>query len=124
MGSGALASHGPGTVAALEPDLVAAFERKDLARVIRRGDFEPEAFENLAHLFHLLRIGFGKLARPGPQRVLHADTDIAAHRGGLRRDAHLVRARPEYRPMIVVAEQAIGGALHHDDVLGMRADAA
>ena len=42
----------------------------------------------------------------------------------MRRDAHLVGARAEHRPVIIVAEQPVGGALHLHDVLGMRADAA
>src|SRR4051812_47914100 len=40
---------------ALEIHLVAALEREDLARIIRRGDLEPQSFQDLAHLRDLLR---------------------------------------------------------------------
>ena len=40
------------------------------------------------------------------------------------RRCHLVAPRAEHRPVVGVAEQAIGGALHVHHVLGMRADAA
>src|SRR5436190_2026740 len=79
-----------------EIHLVAALEREDLARVVRRRDLQSESLENLAHPGHLLRVRFRKLARPDPQRVLHADAHVATHRGGLRGDAHLVGARAEH----------------------------
>ena len=42
----------------------------------------------------------------------------------MRGDEHLVAAGAEHRPVVRVAEQAVGGALHVQHVLGMRADAA
>src|SRR3974390_2254299 len=108
----------------LEIHLVAALKRQDLARFIGRGDFEAEALDDLAHLGDLLRVGLGKLAGPEPQRVLHADTHVAAHRQNLSRHTHLRGAGAERRPFVIVTEQAIGSALHHHDIFGMRADAA
>ncbi len=35
-----------------------------------------------------------------------------------------LRAGAQHRPVIIVAEQPVGGALHMHDVFGMRADAA
>ena len=67
---------------------------------------------------------FGELARPGPQRILEADAHVAAHRRRHGRDPHLVAPGAEHRPAIIVAEQAVGGALHVHHVLRMRADAA
>ena len=42
----------------------------------------------------------------------------------MRGDRQLVAAGAEHAPPVLVAEQAVGGALHVRDVLGMRADAA
>jgi hypothetical protein len=50
----------------LEPNLVAAFERQDFARFVRRGDRNAEALDDLAHLGHLLGIGPGELAGTDP----------------------------------------------------------
>src|SRR6185295_18415839 len=72
-----------------ERDLVAALEREDLARLIGRGDLAAEPFENLAHIPDLLGVALGELAGPDPERILHADADVAAHRRSLRRDPHL-----------------------------------
>src|SRR4029079_5018245 len=72
---------------ASEIHLVAALERQDFARLVGRGDFEAEALDDLAHLGDLLRVRLGQLAGADPERVLHADADVAAHRQHLRRDA-------------------------------------
>src|SRR5260221_359468 len=103
--------------------LVAALEREDFPRLIRARDLQPEALENFADICDLLSIRLGQLARANPERILHADPHIAAHRRGHSRHAHLVGACAQHRPMIVVTQQPVGGALHHDDIFGMRTDA-
>jgi hypothetical protein len=72
----------------------------------------------------LLRIRPREPARPDPERVLEPDAHVAAHRRRLRRHAHLRAAGAQHRPAVVLAEEAVGGAPHVQDVLGMRADAA
>jgi hypothetical protein len=42
----------------------------------------------------------------------------------LCRDGQLIAARTEYAPAILVAEKAVGRALHVRNIVGMRADAA
>src|SRR6516165_10967984 len=59
----------------LERDLVGALEREDLARLVGRGDLEPQPFEDLARHADLVGIGGGELALADPQRVLEADPD-------------------------------------------------
>src|SRR6202008_750339 len=108
----------------LERHLVAALEREDFAGLVGIGDLQPKSLQDLAHLGDLLRIRFGEFPGADPERILHADADMATHGGGERRDAHLVGPGTEHRPVIVVAEQTIRRALHHHDILGMRSDAA
>src|SRR6188474_2069484 len=50
--------------------LVAALERQDFTRFVRRRYFKPEAFQDLADLGHLLGIGFSQLPGANPQRIL------------------------------------------------------
>src|SRR5262249_47055611 len=75
-------------------------------------------------MLHLARVAFGQLARADPDRVFQANARVATHRDGLRSDRQLVAAGAQYAPLVVAAEQAIRGALHHRNVLGMRTDAA
>ena len=51
----------------LKRHLVAALERKDLARLIRAGDVQPKPFKDLAHLGDLLCIRFSELSRTDPE---------------------------------------------------------
>src|SRR4029450_864428 len=104
--------------------LVAALEREDFARLVRGRDVKAEPFQDLSHLGDLLGVRFSQLARAYPERILHADPNVAAYRSGNGRNPHLVGACAEHRPMIVVAKQTIGRALHHHHILGVRADPA
>src|SRR3712207_8792906 len=45
---------------------------------------------------------------------------VAAHGRRDRGDRHLVAPGAEHRPAVLVAEQAVGRALHHQHVLVMR----
>src|SRR5207302_8330463 len=63
-----------------EADLVAALQLQHLAGVVRRGELEAEAFDDLPGPGDLLGIRFRQLAGADPQRVLQADADVAAHR--------------------------------------------
>ncbi len=108
----------------VEVDAVASLEREHLARLRRLGDLETEALDDLARQRHLLGVGFCQPAGAGPERILEADAHIAAHRSGHGGDGKLVAPGAQHRPVILVAEKAVGGAFHMDDVLGMRADAA
>src|SRR5438094_6251361 len=108
----------------LEIDIAAAFQLQHLARVVRRSDGEAELLENPPRLRDLGSIRFGELPAAEPQAVLEADAHVAAHHRRHRGDEHLVAAGAPDRPVVSVAEQAVGGALHVQHVLGMRADAA
>src|SRR6187402_367593 len=95
--------------APLEIHLVAALERKNLARLVGAGDLQSQSFQDLPDLLDLLGVALGELARPDPERVLHADANVATHRRGLGGDSHLVGAGAQHRPVIIAAEQAVGG---------------
>src|SRR6185503_9158026 len=112
------------SIRTLKSHIASPFEFEHLARVVGRSHREAELFQNAAHLRHLLGIGRGELAAADPQAVLQPDADVAAHHRRLRGNLHLRAPRAEHRPVVRVAEQAIGGALHVDHVLGMVADAA
>src|SRR5258708_33200502 len=54
----------------LEPDVGRALERKNPSRVVGRGNFEPQPFDDLPHRANLRPVGFGELARAEPPAVL------------------------------------------------------
>src|SRR2546423_14095161 len=83
-----------------KPDLVAALERKDFARLVRAREREPEPFHDLARLLDLHGVRLGKLAGPDPQRILEADAHVAAHGGRHGGDRHLVAAGAEHGPVV------------------------
>src|SRR5207249_4680686 len=95
-----------------EPDVVPALQTEDLARVVGSCDFEPEPFDDLPRGAHLRGIRFGQRAGSEPQAVLETDADMPAHRGRLRRHRQLIAPCAEHAPVVPVAEQAIGRALH------------
>src|SRR5690606_22613749 len=72
------------------------------------GDLVAEFLENAPHLAHLLCIGTGELSLGDMQGVFQADAYIAAEHSGLGDEGHLEPPGGEYRPDIVVAEEAIG----------------
>src|SRR5690606_14610135 len=109
---------------ALECDPVAALELQHGARLVRRGDFKAQPLDQGAHLRHLLRIAFRKLAGADPQRILQSHPHIAAHCRGHGCDSHLVAPGAQHGPCVAVAEKAVGRALHHHHVLSMGANAA
>src|SRR6185437_2939163 len=104
--------------------LISALERKNLARLVGRRDLVAKAFENLAHLRDLLGVRLGEPAGADPERILHADAHVAAHRRRHGGNPHLALPGAEHRPVIVVAQKPVGGTLHHHHVFRMRADAA
>src|SRR6266851_3984995 len=74
-------------------------------------------------------------SRPAAPPAPHSDLSMipaSSHRAksgaifdaAKRRNRHLRATGAQHRPAIIVAEQAIGGALHVHDVFLMRADAA
>src|SRR5438128_8770556 len=108
----------------LERHISSSLELQHVARIVGRGDRQAELFQNTARLLHLLGVGFCELAAPEPQAIFQTDAHVAAHHRAHRGDEHLVAPGAEHRPVIRVAEQAIGGALHVQHVLRMRPDAA
>src|SRR3954470_17578431 len=108
----------------LKTHIPSSFELQHLPRIVRRGDDEAELFQYAARLAHLLGVRFRELSSPEPEAVLEADAHVAAHHRAHRGDEHLVAPCAEHGPQVLVAEQAIGGALHVQHVFGMRADAA
>src|ERR1700682_4223989 len=108
----------------LEAHISSSFQLQHLARLVGRRDGKTELFYEAARLRHLLRVGFRQLAAAHPQAVLQPHAHVAAHHRAHRGDEHLVAPCAEHRPVVRVAEQAIGGALHVHHVFGMRADAA
>src|SRR2546428_6457070 len=108
----------------LKSHIPRSFQLEHLARVARRSDGEAELLENPPRLRDLGSIRFGELPAAKPQAVLEADAHVAAHHRRHRGDKHLVAAGAHDRPVVSVAEQTVGGALHVEHGLGMRADAA
>ena len=107
-----------------ERDLVAALEFKDFACLVSRRDVKPQSFDDLSNLRHLIGIRCRELTGADPEAVFQADPHVTADRGRDRRDRHLRSAGAENRPAIIIAEQAIGRALHVQCVLGMWTDAS
>ena len=58
------------------------------------------------------------------KRVLEADADVGAHRRADGGQRHLVLTGAQDRPLVVLAEEPIGGAPHVHEVFGMAADSA
>src|SRR2546427_2953942 len=102
----------------LEIDIAAAFQLQHLARVVRRSDGEAELLENPPRLRDLGSIRFGELPAAEPQAVLEADAHVAAHHRRHRGDEHLVAAGAQDRPVVSVAEQAVGGARSEERRVG------
>src|ERR1700723_3238546 len=63
-GSGALRQQSDS-----ESDLVAAFQRQDLPRLVGRRDLQAKSFDDLANLRHLIGIRLRELAGADPQAV-------------------------------------------------------
>src|SRR5947207_8097598 len=105
MGPSLLAPFGPGTTSKSKIHPVPALEHQDFARLIRRRDFQSQPLDDLARLGDLRGIRLGELAGADPQRVLKADAYVAAHRGCHRGDLHLVAARAEHGPVIILAAE-------------------
>ena len=63
----------------LEGDLVAALELENFTCLVRAGDLEPEAFDDLTDLCHLFGIGLCEAAGADPQTVFKPDPNVAAH---------------------------------------------
>src|SRR5436853_1090861 len=112
------------SASSLKSHIASSLQLEHLARLVRRGDGKTKLFQNASRLRHLLGVGFRELAAAEPQAVFQPDAHVAAHHGAHRSDEHLVASSAEHRPVIRVAEKAIGGALHVEHILGMRADAA
>ena len=109
----------------LEIHLVAALELEHLARVLGRCDLEAQAPRSSAATSFTCS-AFDLASRPGPaQRLSSRPTrTLPPMRDRLRGDGQLVAAGTEHAPLVLVAEQAVGGALHVRHVLRVRADAA
>src|SRR5216110_2518466 len=108
----------------LKSDIPPPFEFEHVARIAGRRDGESQFLQDAPRLRHLLGVGFRELAAAEPQAVLQPDAHVAAHHRAHRGDEHLVAPGAEHRPQVGIAEQSIGGALHVQHVLRMRADAA
>src|SRR5262245_1217367 len=110
------------TLSELHP--VGALEAEHRPRLGRRRDLIAEVLDDAPDLGYLLGVARSELAGRDVERVLEADTHVAAEhaRGGA--EVELVAAAGEHRPEIIVAEQAVGGALHEDEVVHVGADAA
>src|SRR3989442_11608183 len=105
----------------LKSDIPPPFEFEHVARIAGRRDGESQFLQDAARLRHLLGVGFRELAAAEPQAVLEPDAHVAAHHRAHRGDEHLVAAGAAHRPQVGVTEQAIGGALHVQHVLRIRA---
>src|SRR5882762_5145274 len=108
----------------LKSHIPRSFQLQHVARVARRSDRKAKLLEDPPRLRDLGSIRFGELPAAEPQAVLESDADIAAHHRRHCGDEHLVAAGAQDRPIVSIAEQAVGSALHVQHVLGMRADAA
>src|SRR6185503_17459171 len=111
-------------LSSLEGDLVAALEAEDFAGFVGRGDLVAQTFDDLARELDLLGVGLGEPAGAGPERVFHANADVAAHGSRHGRNRELIAPGAQHGPVILVAEQAVGRAFHVRHILRVRADAA
>ena len=73
---------------------------------------------------HLLGVRRGQPATADVQRIFEPDPHVAAQQQGLRCHWHLIATGTQHAEQIVIAKQAVGGALHVRHILGMRANAA
>src|SRR5262249_36945827 len=103
---------------------VGALEAENLARLLRAGDLIAELLHDSPHLGNLLGVALGELAAADIEAVLKADAHIAAHHHRLGGERNLEAAGAQHRPVIVVTEQLVGGALHEQEVVDVGADAA
>lgn len=107
----------------LKIDLVLALEIEHFPRLIRGRHAPAQGFDHCANTLDLIGVGRGQFARPVPQRILKADAHMAAHRAhGPQRN--LIATGAENRPLVSVAEQAVGRTAHVCQVLGMPANAS
>ncbi len=81
-----------------------------------------QPFDHSPDVRDLLGIAFGQLAATKPQRVFKADANMATKRSRHGGKRHLTASRTKNRPLVFVAEQPIGRALHVHHVLRMGTD--
>ncbi len=108
----------------LKPDRVAALELQHGARLGGRRDLERQLLEDAADLGDLLGVALRQLAAAddrGCPRARRARCRPSSRPG---RERHLVAAGGQHRPVIVVAEQPVGGPLHEHQIVRIGADAA
>ena len=103
---------------------VGTLEAERRACLGRRRNLETEFLDNPADLRHLLRIALGQLAGPDIERILKPDANVTAHHGGIGTEVHLMPSAGEDRPVILIAEQPIGRALHEQQVVEIGTNAA
>src|SRR6266571_5007732 len=100
---------------------VGTLQAQNLARLLRGGDLIAEFLDQAPHLGDLLGVALGELAAADIEAVLEPDADIAAHHHGLGGERNLETAGAQHRPLIVVAEQLVGGALHEHEIVDVGA---
>src|SRR5258708_5873679 len=93
-------------------DSIGALEAQHGARLLWGRYLVAELLDDAADFRHLLGIAGGELAAADIEAVLEPDPDIAADHGGHGGKRNLVAAAGQHRPLILVAEQAVGRALH------------
>src|SRR5262245_14669632 len=111
-------------MSALKLHAVGALEAENFARLLGRGDLIAKLLAQAAHLANLLGIALGKLAAPDVEAVFQTDAHIAAHHHCLGGKWNLHAAGPQHGPLVIVAEQFVGGAFHEHEVVDVAADAA
>src|ERR1022692_2380172 len=108
----------------LEGDVGPALEREDATRVVRLRHLETESLDDFARPKNLRCVRFRQPTRAEPQAVLEPDADMTTHGRRHRGDRKLIASRTQDAPLILVAEQAVRGALHVHDVVRVATDAA
>src|SRR4029079_14524483 len=103
---------------------IGSLEAERSAGFVPRRNLVAKLLEDAADLRHLLGIALGELARADIERILEADAHVAAHHRGVGTEIHLVTAAGKHRPIILIAEQTIGGAFHEQEIVELGADAA
>src|SRR4051812_28293703 len=106
----------------LEIDVVPALQLQHRTRVVRARNLQSDLFQDPPNLAHLFGARFRELTFANPKAVLEANADIASHQCGLRGNVHLVPTCSEHRPVVLITKEPIGGTLHVQDILWMRAD--
>src|SRR5208337_366479 len=105
-----------------ESDPIGPLESQHLAGFRRRRNLMAEFFEDAPDLENLLAVRGGQHSPAYVEAVFETDANAPAEHRSLGAEGHLMPARRQHRPTIVVAEQFVGGPFHEEKVVHVGAD--